>query len=393
MGPVAPNRAPHGLLTLVFLVSIFVGLGFISSPELEAQASSEPDFTVVALPDTQGYSAFWAGGTMRMFTAQTEWVAKNKDKENIKAVIGLGDIINNYVRPIHEEWKDADLAYRVLDETGVPYAPTIGNHDYDIPHDMNVRLAKIYNHYFGPSRLSGYSWYGGGFPEGSNENFYITFASGTRSYLVIALEMYPRNAALEWAQGVVDAHPDKEVIIATHIYLNVKGKRIVKGSGVGLPADLNDGEEMWAKLVKVNKKAFMVLCGHVAPDEGTMTMGRRSDVGDHGNLIHQLLSDYQGTVNNGGNGYMRIMKFRPSRKIIEVKTYSPYLNAYQTDDTNQFTLEYPGTAKGDVQQRKAEHGGRSREILSPLAARPAPRGLESSRVGSAADRIITPANP
>lgn len=332
---------------------------------------------------------------MRMFTAQTEWVAKNKDKENIKAVIGLGDIVNNYVRPIHEEWKDADLAYRILDLAGVPYAPTLGNHDYDDAMGGGIaqRVVKSYNNYFGPSRLAGYPWFGGNYPEGSNENFYITFTSGTRSYLVIALEMYPRNAALEWAQGVVDAHPDKEVIIATHIYLNVKGKRIVIGSGGGLPPDSNDGEEMWAKLVKVNKNVFMVLCGHVAPTEGTYTMGRRSDVGDHGNLIHQVLSDYQGTINNGGNGYMRIMKFRPSKKIIEVKTYSPYLNAYQTDDTNQFTLEYLGTAKGGVKQRKAERAGRRGEILSPLAAGPAPRGWASSHVEPAADRVITPARP
>ena len=197
----------------------------------------------------------------------------------------------------------------------------------------------------GPSRFRGYSWYGGGYPAGSNENFYITFTAGTRTYLVIALEYYPRTIALQWAQRVVAGNPDKEVIITTHSYLNDDGTRIVKGGrhgpqSAGLASDNdNDADEVWAKFVKRYKNILMVVSGHIPPPNGSAVMARRSDVGDNGNLVHQLLSDYQ-WLPNGGSGYMRIMKFRPSKRIIEVRTYSPYLSAFQTDASNQFVLKY-----------------------------------------------------
>ena len=62
-----------------------------------------------------------------------------------------------------------------------------------------------------------------------------------------------------------------------------------------------------------------------------------------GSLVHQVLSDYQGLYSGtaedlGGSGYMRILEFDFSRKVISVQTYSPYLDSYLTDDANQFTL-------------------------------------------------------
>jgi hypothetical protein len=229
----------------------------------------------------------------------------------------------------------------------VPYAPVLGNHDYDNGNGLDEegnRAATNYNTYFGPSRFLGYSWYGGGYPTGSNENFYITFMAGTRTYLVIAMEYYPRTNAGRWAQKIVADNSDKEVIIATHAYLNDDGTRLVKGGRRGPPKGLtsdndNDAEEMWAKFVKRYRNIILVVCGHHSPPDHSVIMARRSDVGDNGNLVHQLLSDYQ-WFTNGGSGYMRIMKFRPSKGIIEVRTYSPYLNAFETDASNQFALKY-----------------------------------------------------
>jgi len=40
----------------------------------------------------------------------------------------------------------------------------------------------------------------------------------------------------------------------------------------------------------------------------------------------------------GGSGYLRLLEFDYRKKEIRVRTYSPYLNRYITDDTNQFTL-------------------------------------------------------
>ncbi len=50
-------------------------------------------------------------------------------------------------------------------------------------------------------------------------------------------------------------------------------------------------------------------------------------------------------IANGGNGYLRILDFRPVEDKIYVKTFSPYLNQYQTDAASQFTLDYDMTSQ------------------------------------------------
>jgi hypothetical protein len=83
----------------------------------------------------------------------------------------------------------------------------------------------------------------------------------------------------------------------------------------------------------------MVLSGHVVQGDGT---GRRADLGANGNLVNQILADYQ-SFPLGGGGYLRIMKISPSLNRVSVTTYSPYLDGYKTDPNNQFTVPYRST--------------------------------------------------
>src|SRR5947208_9333130 len=74
------------------------------------------------------------------------------------------------------------------------------------------------------------------------------------------------------------------------------------------------------------------------------------DFGLNGNLVNQILAEYQ-NMTNGGNGYLRIMKFHPTTDTIDVLTYSPYINAYITDSANQFTVpwhNWKGTGNGSI---------------------------------------------
>lgn len=40
-----------------------------------------------------------------------------------------------------------------------------------------------------------------------------------------------------------------------------------------------------------------------------------------------------------GYGYLRVLRFDFARKTIQVRSYSPYLGGYLTDDANEFTLD------------------------------------------------------
>lgn len=69
------------------------------------------------------------------------------------------------------------------------------------------------------------------------------------------------------------------------------------------------------------------------------TEGQRQDLGSDGHVIYSLRSDYHNRA-NGGNGWLRLLRFSPATNKIYVSTYSPYLNQYETDADSQFSLDY-----------------------------------------------------
>lgn len=313
----------------VRLLAVLACFGLL--PVLAAAQSDA--FTLIVLPDTQHYSR----SHPEIFLAQTEWIARNAAQENIRLVIGVGDLVDD--AGIAVQWQNADTAVAVLDRAGVPYVLPIGNHDYDQRQPAG-RSAASFNSYFGPARYAAAAHYGGSFPPGSNENFFSTFTFGGRAYLVLALEFVPRDGAVQWAESVLAAHRDKEVIVTTHSHVFSDDSHVGKcdpdsASTYKLQAD-NDGDELWEKFLQHHPNIVLVLSGHVTAGDGT---GRLSQIGLYGNLVNQVLSNYQ-TMARGGNGYLRIMRVAPSLNRIEVSTYSPYLNAWLTDPENQFTLKY-----------------------------------------------------
>jgi PKD repeat protein len=312
-------------------------------------AQTSDEFTVIALPDTQYYSANYP----EIFRSQTEWIADNRDALNIRMVIGLGDIVNN--GSSLTEWENADAAIRLLDNAGVPYLLAPGNHDYDNS-SPPTRSATLFNQYFGPARYSGRPHYLDSYAEASNENFYGSFEISGKTYLVLLLEFYPRDPVLSWAASILEANPDIPVIVATHSYTYFDDSRVgrcdlsnAEAHGVGSG---NDGDEMWEKLLKRHSNVFLVLSGHIGQGDGT---GRLAELGINGNLVNQVLSNSQ-NYPQGGGGYLRILRFRPSLNQIDVKTYSPHYGVYKTDAENQFTLQIhklgdasgPATVRGRV---------------------------------------------
>ena len=55
-----------------------------------------------------------------------------------------------------------------------------------------------------------------------------------------------------------------------------------------------------------------------------------------------MLANYQKGVEgseNGGNGFLRIIKVNPENQRIEVKTYSPWLDEFKKEKANNFTFK------------------------------------------------------
>jgi hypothetical protein len=95
----------------------------------------------------------------------------------------------------------------------------------------------------------------------------------------------------------------------------------------------NDGTQIWDKVLRRHRNLFMTVCGHV-PDQGRLTSR-----GDAGNVVHEIMANYQGWK-NGGDGYLRILRFSPSTDKIHVVGYSPWLDRTLEDSAHTFVLDY-----------------------------------------------------
>lgn len=334
----------------VILVRALIGLGLLSACATGPRSDRFGDadsFTIIALPDTQYYAA----RLPEAFERQTRWIADNAERLNIRVVLGLGDVVDNGADP--KQWANAMGALKTLKENGIPHFLAIGNHDYDGAYLESKKLDRDgvnFNKFIGPAYYARMPGYGGAF-ENSHENFFGTFRGGGRDYLVIALEFSPRDKALSWASGVINSHPRHEVIVVTHSYLYNNNLRVTRCANhtkraYGMDED-NDGEEVWNKLVSKHSQIRLVLSGHI-PKIG---VGRHFSLGESGNLVNELLSDFQNEP-NAGNGWLRIMKVNPKANRVDVSTYSPYLEAHpevaakepggtwKRDSQNQFSLDY-----------------------------------------------------
>lgn len=309
----------------------------------------EGGFTIMVMPDTQYYSQKYP----ETFHKQTQWIVDTAAKYNTIFVAHLGDITET---ASDEEWEVARAAFARLDGK-VPYLPTPGNHDYGGRLQVQTHRSP-YTNFFPVADFQKMATFGGTYdrePQKSDNQFH-RFTAGGRKWMVIALEYAPRTDVLRWAGDVCQANPDHTVIITTHAYLDPRTHRRFPGApaetmkakqnepGVKPPKerpDLNQGEDMWQKLVSRHSNIAMVLCGHASYTAYT------SSTGEAGNIVHEVVVDYQRDV-NGGNGWMRLLQFLPDGKTVRTCDYSPVLDQTCTmrDRCYDMVFELPGTRSG-----------------------------------------------
>ena len=329
------------ILLLWFVLGAFASCGEDRFPKEEPSDASSggvpaevPGWTLIALPDSQSVVASYP----EILYAQTAWIAAQARNLDIEYVVHEGDITNDST---DEQWNTADHAFRLLDHK-VPYALAMGNHDYPGSGSVDSRDASKFDAHFPRSRLREQPGLLATFEPDTVVNAAYAFQAGGRPWLILTLEFGPRDAVLSWAGGVLDSMPGVSAIVVTHAYLFTDGTRFDHANGseqYSSPHDYdngqlggpNDGEEMWEKLIEPHPAIRLVLCGHMHAE--ARLSSRRAD----GSLVHQLLADYQ-AEELGGAGYLRILSFAPDGRVT-VRTYSPFLDHYRTDDKNQFVLE------------------------------------------------------
>jgi len=278
--------------------------------------AEQTNFTLIVLPDTQEYT--YHSNHNSIFYSQTQWIWNNKDMLNIVVVSGEGDIVSF---PTDGEYSVANQAYSTLETSytghpdGIPYAIPPGNHDHG--DETDPTLIK-YNQYFGISRFTGRDYYGGHYST-TNNNSYILFDTSGMSFIAIALDYNSSTVVLNWADDLLQMYSNRRAIVIEHCILDVD-------------ASWEENGQTIYDTLKDNPNLFLMLCGHMHGEN------RRIET-YNGNTVNILLANYQ-AYSNGGNGYLRIMTFYPATNRIQVKTYSPYVNLYETDADSQFNLTY-----------------------------------------------------
>lgn len=316
---------------------------------------AEPDYTIVVLPDTQFYASSWP----EVFAAQTRWLLDNRDLQRIAFVLHTGDIVDT------DESTQWDVAFGSLHalDSQLPYVITAGNHDYA---NLADRMG-MGNVYFPVGDFAPFSWFGGTFEPDHIENSYSLFTIGQGRWLVMALEFGPRDEVLTWGNAILDQYPDTPAIVITHAYLASDGRRydhVHPGTQRFNPHDyvmmgqpgtsINDGEEMWAKLIGPHPNVKLVFSGHdvsgadLPPGTAALLTSRHDD----GSRVDQILANYQtclgppcmqsrqGTLVRGGDGFLRLLRVSPANRKISVQTYSPYVDQFLTDPSNEFVLPF-----------------------------------------------------
>jgi hypothetical protein len=345
-------------------------------------------FTIAVIPDTQNYvdNTKPQPGSLSVFKAETQYLADHKAKMGLVFVTHVGDVVEhgdgtngtpgNTAWGAGAEWDRARAAMDIIAAAGVPFGMSPGNHDYDnYSHPGRATLLSdvMWKRNFGSGSpyFAGKSWYGGasdGLSYNAGLSSFQTFKAGGRNFLHISLEMEAGDAALAWAQKVIDSHKGYATIVTTHEYLNppanednraplaVPAERVAATTTYlkGSPGGWNDAQGVWDKLISKNDQIFMVICGHAwgATIAGvSKSENIRIDNNVAGHPVYQVLTDYQGNTlgadgipgkDPGGEGWLRFMEFDMDAGIIHFTTYSPTLNQYAGHNGQWTFNQQPG---------------------------------------------------
>ena len=314
-------------------------LSYPNTRNVIAEPTPQPStFTVVTLPDTQNYSEFYP----QIFDNQTQWIVDNRQSRNIKYVGHVGDVVNHGDRP--NEWANAKSAMNRIHDANIPYGVAAGNHDIT-PSGVagSTYLRDPYLQNFGPQTFAGKDFYKGASPSGMSS--YQTFSGSGREFLVLNIECDTPYHELVWAQDVLNRNRDKAAIITTHRYLQdaedyTAGVPIVPSGRYpsvwyGLEGTYSEGgiqsNEFFDNFVRMQKNVFMVQCGHFHEEY------RQTSSALNGNVIHEVLADYQDDP-NGGDGWLRLMEFDVQQNRINVESYSTTRDEFRTADESRFQL-------------------------------------------------------
>ncbi|WP_277051392.1 lamin tail domain-containing protein [Ruania albidiflava] len=311
--PVADHAADGQITALVQHSEGFAGTPLssrtdeVTSAHPEDTPRSDYDFTFAWESDTQYYNEEFYDHQVAIH----DYLLAQREAINLQYVFHTGDIVDDYDQPY--QWENADQQYARFDEAGLPYGVLAGNHDVG----SAASDYSEYSKYFGTERYEQNPWYGGSFED--NRGHYDLISTGGIDFLMLYMGWDPQPEAIDWMNEVLATYPDRVAIINLHEFMLTTG-------GLGpIPQQILD------EVVATNPNVRMVFSGHYHDaftrvdsfdDDGDGTPDRN---------VYAMLFDYQ-ALPEGGLGYLRLLQFDNEGEQMRVRTYSPSLEQYNSED-------------------------------------------------------------
>ena len=290
---------------------------------LSSNFTADSDFfTIALLPTTAAYVETFP----EILDSQLRYLAsshRTASGEPIVFVSHLGGIVANGGE--ESEWESVDDAMRVLDAS-VPYGIVPGISDLEDPEDPLLG-SPFYLHYFPEDRRDASGRRSGVSEDGYSS--YQVFDTPVGEVLALHLMVDSPPPTIEWAQQTLDMHRGVPTIVTTATYLDVLGGVVTRHVVPVLqtPDDSWEGvsaQALWEELIWPNPQVFMVACGDGSTETFQISWNRAEKP------VVEMLSGYR-LRPEGGEGYLRLLRFYPGRNELRVMTYSPWLDTYEQD--------------------------------------------------------------
>jgi hypothetical protein len=256
----------------------------------------------------------------------------NASSLNLKFATHVGDVV---------DWGNVTPAQFTRAKDGlsplngkIPYSLTVGNHDTaavciggsacpGADAKVTVRDTTAFNNAFTESMFTDLR---GEYESGKVDNSYSTFTAGGQNWMVLNLELWQRQGAIDWAKSVVASHANYNVIVATHSYLEPDGSISQSAGGYGATSP----QHLFDTLIKVYPNIKIVVSGHVGGGAS------RVDTGTNGNKILSLLQCYHSRTTNP----VRLLKISVSKGTVKNWVYAPYTNETLAGETTTAGLDF-----------------------------------------------------
>ena len=261
----------------------------------------------------------------RYLETHIDWITGNAASQNIAFVSHVGDIVE-IDRP--EEWA---VARSQLDRLRgvVPFGLTVGNHDMQRDGDASHFQAA-----FPAASFAGFDWYLESYRHdrddqevsANNVNSAQLFSAGGHDFVFLHLECNAPDDVLAWANDLLERYRDRHALISTHMDLGIIERPTNEAGYIHDPKGRmqwakrhgdrgNTGQDLWEKLFRRHANVGFVFSG----DQSRVTAMHLAETGDHGQVVHSLLSDYM------SRGALRLVRFVPDAGRVDIVTYDTML--------------------------------------------------------------------